>query len=95
MINFEKSSSLRTVVEQFSIPDFVACWKRTTCLTAVCRDKLMVKQCGRMVHGGQGTLTANIGIFAGLANSDLCSGCESESESESDSEFAYEVCSQA
>ena len=55
----------------------------------------MVKQCGRMVHGGQGTLTANIGIFAGLANSDLCSGCESESESESDSEFAYEVCSQA
>ena len=64
-------------------------------MTAVCRDKLMVKQCGRMVHGGQGTLTANIGIFAGLANSDLCSGCESDSESDCDSEFAYEVWSQA
>ena len=72
-------------------------------MTAVCRDKLMVKQCGRMVHGGQGTLTANIGIFAGLANSDLRSGpeCDSEfayevcSQSDCDSEFAYEVCSQA
>lgn len=34
-------------------------------------------------------LDANIGIFAGLANSDLRSGPEC------DSEFAYEVCSQS